>query len=292
MYNSFRKVFFRRDSILMVTLVLLLSLFVTFLSIVMTVGNALNKTSLAKFWALIATSSIFVTTFIFIIDSFDLIDLEKPKIVSEVNANGADLSNGGLTPGQMLGNNGDQGGQIQQPSNGGPAVPTNGQTALPANTANQDTRVAKVVLLDLFTKRFTGDLIGLPAAQKDWLLQRNQFYPVNTEQRLAEVKAMATTAPGVEQVMRNLNNYRNGIIHGSGVVLDQTVDANAGIQEMQLNVLASDGGVYLLYYPALIQVKAGDWVQFYGTPVAGTSMRSDMFGTVNTVLVYASYITK
>ncbi|OEF95879.1 hypothetical protein [Desulfuribacillus alkaliarsenatis] len=266
----------------MLTIVLLLALLVSFISIIMTVGNALNKTALAKFWALIATASVFTTTFIFIVDSFDLLELrDVNKFATPVNAN----SEGVYPPGESGQSNGNSG-----QSNGDSGQFNGNDGARNGNGELSDSRVARIMLLDLFAKRYSGELEGLTAEQRDWLMQNRTLFPASTSDTQAQVRNQAQEVRNLDQVYRSIDRYRQGFIKGTGVVLDKTVDGTTGIQEMQVNVVGPDGGVYLLYYPAVVDLNTGDWVQFYGTPITGKSLRSEFFGTVNSLLVYASYI--
>jgi len=248
----------------------------------MTVGNALSRTILAKFWALTATIAIFISAFIFIIDAFNLLNKEEATnpasmlgIAGEANANSV-----GTQPNSLLNPIENQIDYIDNNFQINQALVTG------------DTKVARIMLLDLFAKRFSDNLTGITAQQKEWLIQNAHLYPVDSDQKLAEIKKIAITNIKQEQITKSIDLYRQKIISASGVVIEKLVDENSNIREMQLHILANDGGMYVAYYPHTIDVMVGESVTFYGTPIASNLINSDMFGPVNTVLLYASYVEK
>lgn len=262
----------------MVTLILGLSLLVAFLSTVMTIGNALNKTDMAKFWALLSTVAMFITTFIFIVDTYDLLGIKKA-------AAGEDAIPVAEQPAPQLN-------KEHQPGSGYD-VQSLQYLQEQAGTYVYDSEVARILLLDLLAKRFTGDLSGLTASQKQWLIQHKHLYPADTEQALTEIKRVAMESVTQEQLRENVDDYKQTVIKGQGVVLEVVAPTNdAVVQDMQIQILTEDKSVYVLYYPAVTELKVGDSVQFYGTPVAKSNMNSATFGTVSTILFYTNFIMK
>jgi hypothetical protein len=256
----------------------------------MTVGNALSRTVLAKFWALTATTAIFISAFVFIIDTFHLLDKEESTnpistlgIAGEANANSVNTQLDSLV--NAFDNNQLQAGKPSGNSNSG---------VLPNKDAlvNADTKVARIMLVDLFAKRFSDNLTGITAQQKEWLIQNAHLYPADSDQKLTEIKKVCITNIKQEQITKSIDLYRQKIVSASGVVIEKLVDENSNISEMQLHILANDGGMYVVYYPQTIDVTVGESVTFYGTPIVCNIINSDMFGPVNTVLVYANYINR
>ncbi len=262
----------------MVTLVLLLALFVAFLSIVMTVGNALNRTNMAKVWSIIATVAILVTTLTFIIDTMGVIEAKEADITDEVlraeeGMEGQAIESSALP--DLSGNNLDD---KQNPSS--------------ISKIKTESGLARMMLLDLYTKHFSGNLSGLTAAQKEWIRQHASLYPADTENKLKDVENLSEGTISIEEMISNMDQYKQAIIHGSGTVLEKQVEEQSGIGEMQVHVLSPDGGIYILYYPAITPLEIGDKVQFYGTPIVSSKMSSDMLGPVSAVLIYSNYITQ
>ncbi|OEH84935.1 hypothetical protein BHU72_07015 [Desulfuribacillus stibiiarsenatis] len=250
----------------------------------MTVGNAMKRTGFTRFWALLSTASIFITSFIFIIDSLHIIEAKEAS-----NSQIEEITNGvneNLDSDSM--SNSDQ-----SSSDNGQQGPN--ENANPTNIADQtgkSGKVSQIMLLDLFAKRFTGDLSGMSAVQKEWLLKQLHLYPADSKQKLTEVEKLAIPMSKQGELLRNINNYKQKIIKDTGTVLETLVDEGTAIREMQIQVLTTDGVICILYYPAVVEVQKGERIQFYGTPIAYNSKSSDLFGSTDTILVYANHITR
>lgn len=291
----------------MMKIVLILSLFVTSITVLMTLSHAIGKTPLAKFWAMVTTIAIFLSMFIFIIDLFKLLEPEEIEgalgegeaitdglgegIIDDMFGDNIDLDNPSNLDNlqDIVDNTGkDKGNSLNpsQPSN------VNKPSAGGETIVNNDTKLARVMLLDLFAKRFSNNLTGVSMQQKDWLMKNSHLFPADTTEKLEIVKKSALTNLSQDQVKRNLEEYKQKILGCSGVVIEKVIDQDSKIQEMQLMILAQDGGMYVVYYPDLVNITVGDEVIFYGTPVTSNTMTSDMFGPVNTILLYANHVSK
>lgn len=282
----------------MMTVVLLLTLLISGLSLIMTIGNALSQTALAKFWALLTTLSVFTSSFVFMADSFDLLEVQASQE---------------LTPGieQSEQEPGKPGSELPVPDPVVPAPPDSvapapieetpslPEAVIPGQTPAENegdssaaTSLSRIVLLDLFAKNLSGKLDAIPETQREWLIANAYLFPPQTTADLSKLRDNATEVHGVEQINRNFDNYRLNMIVGSGQVLDTAVSSIDDLREMQLHVITDDGGVLIIYYPERVDVASGERIKFYGVPVVSRKLQDNFFGEVSSVLLYASHISR